>query len=382
MIAPTIFLSPPHMSGGEQALVQDAFASNWIAPLGPHVDALEAELAAVTQNAHGLVLSSGTAAIHLALLALDVQPNDWVICQSFTFAGTLNPVAYIGATPVLVDSEVATWNMDPGALRAAIMAGIARGSPPKAIIPVHLYGMPARMAEILAIAVEFEIPVIEDAAEALGSSIGARPCGSFGDLGILSFNGNKIITTSGGGALLSNNAAWIDRGRFLATQARDAAPHYQHSVIGYNYRMSNVLAAVGRAQLQVLPERVAQRRAVFDRYQRFFADVDGITMLPEPSAEVFSNRWLSTIVVDPQRTGGVTRETIRLALAERNIEARPLWKPMHMQPVFADAPYFGDGLSERLFADGLCLPSGSNLTDAEFDRICSVLTDTLHTAKH
>jgi dTDP-4-amino-4,6-dideoxygalactose transaminase len=372
-----IWLSSPHMSGAEEALVHDVFQSNWIAPLGPHVNAFEAELSAVTATQHAAALSSGTAAIHLALVVLGVQRGDSVLCQSFTFAGTLNPVAYLGATPVLIDSERDTWNMDPEALRAAIEASLVRGNKPKAIIPVHLYGMPAKMSRILAIAREFDIPVLEDAAEALGSSIDGRPCGSFGDIAALSFNGNKIITTSGGGALLSNRAEWIVHARFLATQARDPAPHYEHSQIGYNYRLSNVLAAIGRGQLTVLADRVAARRANFERYAVFFDGIDGISVLPEPTQGVHSNRWLTTITVDPSRTGGVTRETLRLALEAQNIDARPLWKPMHLQPVFANAPYFGDGVSERLFEQGLCLPSGSNLTGDEFGRIFEVLTSTI-----
>lgn len=374
MTDPKIWLSSPHIGDAEERLVQEAFRTNWIAPLGPHVDAFEAELAAVTHTAHAAALSSGTAAIHLALIALGVGRGDWVLCQSFTFAGTINPVAYLGAIPVMIDSEPDSWNMDPAALREAIRAGLAKGITPKAIMPVHLYGMPANMPAIMAIAREYGIPVMEDAAEALGSSIDGEPCGSFGDLAALSFNGNKIITTSGGGALLSNRADWIANARFLATQARDPAPHYEHSQIGYNYRLSNVLAAIGRGQLQVLDERVAARRANYDRYRAFFEGHEGISMLEEPAPGILSNRWLTTILVDPARTGDVTRETLRLALGEANIEARPLWKPMHLQPVFADAPYFGDGLSERLFAQGLCLPSGSNLTDAEFQRIVDVLT--------
>jgi dTDP-4-amino-4,6-dideoxygalactose transaminase len=372
-----IWLSPPHIGAVEESFVMDAFRSNWIAPLGPHVDAFEAELSEVTETAHALALSSGTAALHLALVLLGVQAGDWVICQSFTFAGTINPVAYLGATPVLVDSEAETWNMDPDALRVAIEAGLARGIRPKAIIPVHLYGMPAKMADIMAIAREFAIPVIEDAAEALGSSIDGEPCGSFGDLAALSFNGNKIITTSGGGALLSDRKEWIDEARFLSTQARDAAPHYQHSRIGYNYRLSNVLAAIGRGQLQQLDDRVAARRANFERYKQFFSDHEGIAVLEEPSATVRSNRWLTTIIVDPARTGGPTRETLRAALGADNIEARPLWKPMHLQPVFEGSPYFGNGVSQVLFENGLCLPSGSSLTDDEFDRIFEVLGSAL-----
>ena len=380
MTLPKIWLSSPHMGEAEERLVQEAFRTNWIAPLGPQVDAFEAELAAVTHTAHAAALSSGTAAIHLALITLGVERGDWVLCQSFTFAGTINPVAYLGAVPVMIDSEPDSWNMDPGALRDAIVAALARGIKPKAIMPVHLYGMPAKMAEIMGIAREFEIPVMEDAAEALGSSIDGAPCGSFGDLAALSFNGNKIITTSGGGALLGNRADWIAHARFLSTQARDPAPHYEHSQIGYNYRLSNVLAAIGRGQLQVLDDRVAARRANYERYRSFFAGYDGIDLLAEPALGVISNRWLTTILVDPARTGNVSRETLRLALGDANIEARPLWKPMHMQPVFADAPYFGDGLAARLFEQGLCLPSGSNLTDEEFERIVDVLAGVISTS--
>lgn len=380
MTRPKIWLSSPHIGATEEALVLDAFRSNWIAPLGPHVDAFEAELCAVTAMPNALAVSSGTAAIHLALVLLGVGRGDWVICQSFTFAGTVNPVAYLGATPVLIDSEPDTWNMDPVALRASIEHGLARGIRPKAIVPVHLYGMPAKMSEVMSIAREFDIPVVEDAAEALGSSIDGKPCGSFGDLNTLSFNGNKIITTGGGGALLSNRREWIDEARFLSTQARDAAPHYQHSRIGYNYRLSNVLAAIGRGQLQLLADRVAARRANYDRYRDFFAEYEGISLLPEPSASVSSNRWLTTIRVDPARTGGTTRETLRNALAVENIEARPLWKPMHLQPVFEGCPYFGSGLSGALFEEGLCLPSGSNLTSEEFARISEALTATLRAA--
>jgi dTDP-4-amino-4,6-dideoxygalactose transaminase len=363
----------------EETLVQDAFRSNWIAPLGPHVDAFERELSTVTKVPHAIALSSGTGAIHLALIVLGVEADDLVLCQSFTFSGTVNPVAYLGARPILIDSESDTWNMDPEALRAAIRDALGRNKKPKAIIPVHLYGMPAKMAEIMAISREFGIPVIEDAAEALGSSIEGQPCGSFGDIGILSFNGNKIITTSGGGALLSSRKEWVEEARFLATQARDNAPHYQHSRIGYNYRMSNVLAAIGRGQLQSLSCRVATRRANFERYRDFLARFDGVSILAEP-ATFQSNRWLTTVLVDPRRTGGVTRETLRQALAAENIEARPLWKPMHMQPVFEDSLYFGSRLSERLFEDGLCLPSGSNLTDEDFSRISSVLKRVLERA--
>jgi dTDP-4-amino-4,6-dideoxygalactose transaminase len=372
-----IWLSPPHMSGEEQALVNDAFRSNWIAPLGPHVDAFERELATVTRTRHAAALSSGTAAIHLALHVLGVQPGDWVLCQSFTFAGTVNPVRYVGAVPVLVGSEPSTWNMDPEALRDAILAARSRQVRPSAIIPVHLYGMPAQMNELLAVAREFEIPVIEDAAEALGSTLGARPCGGFGDLSILSFNGNKIITTSGGGALLSDREDWIARARFLATQARDPAPHYEHTEIGYNYRLSNVLAAIGRGQLGALEERVAARRANFERYRSFFASYPTVRLLEEPTPDYASNRWLTTILVDADGSNSVTADNLRVALSAADIEARPLWKPMHLQPVFRDAPYFGNDLAERLFTTGLCLPSGSSLGASEFERIFDVLADAL-----
>jgi dTDP-4-amino-4,6-dideoxygalactose transaminase len=365
------------MGGDEESLVTEAFRSNWIAPLGPHVDAFERELAQVTRTRHASALSSGTAAIHLALHVLGVEPGDWVLCQSFTFAGTINPVRYVGAVPVLIGSEPTTWNMDPSALRDALVHARAQGRNPKAIGPVHLYGMPARMSEILAVAREFDVPVIEDAAEALGSTLDGRPCGGFGDMAVLSFNGNKIITTSGGGALVSDREDWIARSRFLATQARDPAPHYEHSEIGYNYRLSNVLAAIGRGQLRVLGERVAARRANHARYRAFFERWPQVRLLDEPDGSYVSNRWLTTIVVDPARSSGVGPDDVRCALADANIEARPLWKPMHLQPVFRDAPYFGDDLAERLFAQGLCLPSGSALRDAEFERIFDALADAL-----
>ncbi len=375
-----IWLSSPHMGGAEQTYVADAFATNWIAPLGPHVDGFEADLCRYTGAAHAAALSSGTAALHLGLILLGVQPGDYVICQSMTFSASANPIAYLGAIPVFVDSEPDTWNICPAALEEAIRA-CAEGRVPghegkaalaKAILPVHLYGMPAKMQEIMAVAEQYGIPVLEDAAEALGSELGGRACGTWGQLGILSFNGNKIITTSGGGALISGDEAMIRQARFLATQARDPAPHYQHSHIGYNYRLSNVLAGIGRGQVEVLADRVAQRRANFDRYRDYFASLEdsgyAIGFQPE-AAGSFSNRWLTSILVDPAKNKGVTREAIRLALDAENIEARPLWKPMHMQPVFSAAPYFGGVVAERLFDQGLCLPSGSNLTDRDFDRI-------------
>ena len=376
MSLPKIWLSSPHMGTQEQVFVQSAFDTNWIAPLGPHVDGFEADLCAFTGAKHAAALSAGTAALHLGLILLNVKAGDLVLCQSMTFSASANPIVYQGATPVFIDSEPDTWNMDPVALEAAIKDSIAKGKKPKAIIPVHLYGMPAKMNEILHIARTYQIPVLEDAAEALGSTYHGIPCGTLGDLGVLSFNGNKIITTSSGGALIGNDAAIIQQARFLSTQARDQAPHYQHSHIGYNYRMSNVLAGIGRGQMVVLPERVAQRRSNYERYLAVLGKVTGIQFVPEPDG-FFSNRWLTTILVDPALTGGLTRETIRLKLEEHNIESRPLWKPMHLQPVFADCPFYGDGTAARLFEQGLCLPSGSNLVDADFSRIFEVLTQIL-----
>jgi len=376
MTPPKIWLSSPHMGEREEAYVAEAFATNWIAPLGPHVNGFEEDLAQRVGVRAAAALSSGTAAIHLALILLEVGPGDVVLCQSMTFSASANPIKYQGATPVFIDSEPDTWNMDPPALEEAIVACQAKGRKPKAILPVHLYGMPAKMAEICRIAEKYEIPVVEDAAEALGSSTGGRGCGSFGQLGVLSFNGNKIITTSGGGALVSNDEAMIQQARFLATQARDAAPHYQHSQVGYNYRLSNVLAGIGRGQMEVLDERIAQRRANFERYRTFFQkwNTRGYDIqLQEEQPGQFSNRWLSCILVDPAKNNGLTRETIRLALEADNIEARPLWKPMHLQPVFQDCAFYGGRTAAHLFDIGLCLPSGSNLTEADFGRIFASL---------
>ncbi len=370
--ATRIYLSPPHLSGAERTFVTEAFDSNWVAPLGPNVNGFEGDLAAYTGAAHAAALSSGTAALHLALILLGVGPGDEVVCSSFTFSASANPIVYQGAVPIFVDSEADTWNMDPAALEAALRDRQRLGKVPKAVIAVHLYGMPAKMTEIAQTCARYGVPLIEDAAEALGSTYDGKAMGTFGAFGVLSFNGNKIITTSGGGALLSDNAAWIEQARFLATQARDPAPHYQHSQIGYNYRLSNVSAGIGRGQMQVLDERVAARRANTERYAAFFADYLGVTLQPEPEG-MFSNRWLTTILVDPLETGGVTREDLRLALDANDIEARPLWKPLHLQPVFAHYPYYGDRLSERLFEQGLCLPSGSSLSDDEFGRVTGFL---------
>jgi dTDP-4-amino-4,6-dideoxygalactose transaminase len=367
-----IWLSSPHIGTKELQYVNEAFATNWIAPLGPHVNAFEQGLQVRTKSSHAAALSSGTSALHLALILLGVKAGDNVFCQSITFSASANPIAYQGAIPVFIDSEIDTWNMDPVLLRSALEEANQNGKLPKAIIPVHLYGMPAKMDEILTIAHEYGVPVIEDAAEALGSSIDNKPCGSFGEFGVLSFNGNKIITTSGGGALLSENADMIEKARFLATQARDSAPHYQHSHIGYNYRMSNVLAGIGRGQLEVLNDRVEARRANYNRYVSYFSRLKekgfNIMFQEEPDG-YYSNRWLTCILIDPKLNNGLTREIIRLALDAENIESRPLWKPMHQQPVFANCKSYINGVSDKLFEDGLCLPSGSNLTDEEFGRI-------------
>lgn len=367
---PKIWLSSPHMGGTEMDFVQEAFDTNWIAPLGPNVNGFEEDLAANLGNGTFVAaLSSGTAALHLAMILLGVERGDEVICQSMTFSASANPIAYQGATPVFVDSERDTWNMSPDWLEVAIKDRLSRGRKVKAIIPVHLYGMPARMEEILDIARRYQIPVIEDAAEGLGSRYKGVALGTMGDLSILSFNGNKIITTSGGGALVSSSKDWIEKARYLATQARDPAPHYQHSVLGYNYRMSNICAGIGRGQMQVLEERVKQRRAMCTFYETLFDGISGIHFQPEPAIS-HSNRWLTAILLDRKATPrGVGREDLRLALEQENIESRPLWKPMHQQPVFKDCPYFGEGVSDKLFEDGLCLPSGSNLGSEEKKRI-------------
>jgi dTDP-4-amino-4,6-dideoxygalactose transaminase len=372
-----IWLSSPHMGGKEQEFVKEAFDTNWVAPLGANVDGLEHDLVSFTGAKHAAALSSGTSAIHLALVMLGVKEGDYVLCQSFTFSASANPIVYQGGIPVFIDSENETWNMSPDFLEEAIIELIAKGKKPKAIIPVHLYGVPAKMEEIMAIAEKYDIPVIEDAAEALGSTLNGKACGTFGQLGVLSFNGNKIITTSVGGALISDSKEFIDQSRFLATQARDNAPHYQHSHIGYNYRMSNITAGIGRGQMLVLNDRVAQRRYNFEFYKKALAGYAGISFVAElPGA--FANRWLTCILVDPSKTNGKTREDIRIALEKENIECRPLWKPMHLQPVFDDAPFYGDGTSEKLFDDGLCLPSGSNLTDEDLNRVVDAIKVVLH----
>ncbi|MEY2922854.1 MAG: hypothetical protein RL108_1480 [Bacteroidota bacterium] len=367
-----IWLSSPHMGENEIEYIKEAFSTNWISPLGPNVTIFEKALQDKTKSKHAAAFSSGTSSLHLALILLNVKPGDVVFCQSMTFSASANPIVYQGATPVFIDSEKDTWNMDPYLLRNALEEARGINKLPKAIIPVHLYGMPAKMSEIISIANEFSVPVIEDAAEALGSELKAKPCGSFGEFGVLSFNGNKIITTSGGGALLSDNEEMIDKARFLATQARDTAPHYQHSHIGYNYRMSNVLAGIGRGQLEVLNDRVLARRRNFNKYKNYFSKYNNSgfnIQFQEEQFEYYSNRWLTCILVDPVFNKGLSSDVIRQALERENIESRPLWKPMHQQPIFANSRAYLNGVSDKLFRDGLCLPSGSNLTNEMFDRI-------------
>jgi dTDP-4-amino-4,6-dideoxygalactose transaminase len=369
-----IWLSSPHMGGREEVFVSEAFATNWVAPLGPNVNGLEEDLANyLGEGVSVAALSSGTAAIHLGLILLGVEAGDEVICQTMTFSASANPIVYMGAQPVFIDSEEETWNMDPRLLEKAITEGIAAGKKPKAIIVVHLYGMPAQMEQICTIANRYGIPVLEDAAEALGSSINGQKCGTFGDIAVLSFNGNKIITTSGGGALISKNKALVEKAKFLATQARDNAPHYEHSHIGYNYRMSNICAGIGRGQMQVLDERVQQRRSVYHFYYDSFSCNPAISFLPELTG-FKSNRWLTTVIINPAVSStGASREELRIALEKENIESRPLWKPMHLQPIFKGCKKFSNGTSERLFEEGLCLPSGSNLTKEQLSDIRAII---------
>ena len=365
-----IWLSSPHMGGSEQQFIKEAFDANWVAPLGPNVNGFETDLEDYLKEEIFVgALSSGTAALHLGLILLGVQAGDEVICQSFTFSASANPILYQGATPVFVDSESKTWNMCPLALEKAIVDRISKGKKPKAIIAVHLYGMPFDADAILAVANKYEIPILEDSAEALGSTYKGKKCGTFGTIGVLSFNGNKIITTSGGGALVAKTKEIKDKAVFFATQSRDNAPHYQHSEIGYNYRMSNICAGIGRGQMQVLDKHVALRRKMNQFYFNYFKNIEGVTVFTEPNSDYFSNHWLSAIVVNPEKLQGKTREDLRLALEQENIESRPLWKPMHLQPIFEKYPYYGSKVSETLFEFGLCLPSGSNSTENEIDRI-------------
>jgi len=363
-LQPRIQLSIPHMGDYERQYVEEAFQTNWIAPLGPNVDAFEKEISAYVGIGHAAALSSGTAAIHLALRLLNVERDDVVLCSSFTFVASANPILYQGAIPVFIDSEPATWNMSPVALERALAEYIKKGQKPKAIVVVHLFGQSADMEKIMALSEKYDVPVVEDAAESLGATYRGKQTGTFGKFGIFSFNGNKIITTSGGGMLISDDEELIDKARFLSTQARDPSPYYEHSEVGYNYRMSNVLAGIGRGQLKVLDERVASRREVFFRYQNAFAELQCIDLMPEPEGD-YSNRWLSAISINPQKTEIKPCDLIE-ELSKSNIEARPVWKPMHLQPLFSGASYFthteGASFCDYLFETSICLPSASNMT--------------------
>lgn len=375
-----IFLSSPHMSGNEQKYIANAFETNWIAPLGPNVDAFEHELSEYVGVADAAATSSGTAAIHLALELLNVGQDDTVFCSTLTFIASANPILYTGATPVFIDSEETSWNMSPVALETALKEAKENGKLPKAIIVVNLYGQSAMMDELVALSEEYGVPIIEDAAESLGAFYKGKPSGSFGQFGIFSFNGNKIITTSGGGMLVSNDVEALKQARFLATQARDAAVHYQHSVVGYNYRLSNILAGVGRAQLEVLDDRVKARRAIFDRYAEAFGEVAGVDFMPELEG-TYGNRWLTTLTLDPEKVSVTPYELIE-ALGKENIEARPVWKPLHLQPLFEGCEFYAHGddkvVSERLFAQGICLPSGSNMTGAQLERVIGKIRGVLN----
>lgn len=371
-----IWLSSPHMGGGEMKYIQQAFDENWIAPLGPNVNGLENDLEAyLKEDVYVAALSSGTAALHMSLILLGVEAGDYVICQSLTFSASANPIIYMGANPIFVDSEKDTWNLCPNAVEDAIKFGISKGKKPKAIITVSLYGMPYKADEISEISKRYDIPVIEDSAEALGSSYKNQQCGTFGDLAVISFNGNKIITTSGGGCLILKNKEFKKKAVFLSTQAKDDAPHYEHTSIGYNYRMSNICAGIGRGQMEVLQERIDQRRVNHQFYQQLFQDSDMLNLHTEPTADYFSNHWLSVACLSDENE--VSRAELIQKFTEKNIETRPIWKPMHLQPIFKNAAYFGSDLSEKLFVKGLCLPSGSNLTMHDKERIESVLIDIL-----
>ncbi|MBW3495096.1 MULTISPECIES: aminotransferase class I/II-fold pyridoxal phosphate-dependent enzyme [Bacillus] len=370
-----IYLSSPHMGGNEQKYIQDAFDSNWIAPLGPNVDEFERELASFVGVKGGTAVSSGTAAIHLALRLLDVQEGDTVFCSSFTFVASANPIVYLGAEPVFVDSEPETWNMSPQALAHALYDANKAGELPKAVILVHLYGQSAKLDEILSLCNQYDIPIIEDAAESLGSTYKGKASGTFGRFGVYSFNGNKIITTSGGGMLVSDDAEALVKAKFLATQAKDPAPHYEHSEIGYNYRMSNILAGVGRGQLEVLEDRVRARRRIFNRYYEELSHIPGFYFMPELE-NTRSNRWLTTMMID-EKESGISIETLLTTLADENIEARPTWKPLHMQPLFKESKYYShqkdNDVSARLFEKGICLPSGSNMMDEDQWRVIQAI---------
>ncbi len=370
-----IYLSPPHMTGEEFAMVEDAIASNWVAPLGPHVDAFEQELATVVEVPYAAALASGTAAIHLALRMIGIEPGDEVICPTLTFAASANPILYERGRPVFIDAAPDTWTIDPNLLEDELKDCAKQGQLPRAVITVDLYGQSVDHDPVVALCAEYEIPIIEDAAEALGGSYKGKSVGGFGRFGVFSFNGNKIITTSGGGMLVSADAVAIDRARFLATQARDPAPHYEHSTVGFNYRMSNIVAAIGRAQLRALDDRVTTRRRTFDRYVELLADLPGIEFMPEaPYGR--ATRWLTCLTVDPAAAGATTDE-IRLALEDDDIEARPVWKPMHLQPLFRNERVRGGRVAQELFTNGLCLPSGSDLTVDQIERIANVIKETV-----
>tara|TARA_Y100000768_G_C23974445_1_gene682311 strand:- start:721 stop:1854 length:1134 start_codon:yes stop_codon:yes gene_type:complete len=370
-----ILLSPPHMGGSEKKYVEDAFNSNWIVPMGPNINGFENDLEIYFKNEKKILcVSSGTSSIHLALNLSDVKNGDEVLCQSFTFAASANPITYLGAKPVFIDSEKDTWNMCPKTLEKAINDRIDFGVKPKAIIVVHLYGMPAKIDKISSIAKKYKINLIEDSAEALGSSFKQRKCGSFGDYGVLSFNGNKIITTSGGGALICNSIEQKNKALFLATQAKDNAPHYQHSVIGYNYRMSNVSAGIGRGQMEVLDKHVQLRRNNNEFYKNLFRKIEGISVFEEYNKDFFSNHWLTCITIDKNKCL-LDNNQLRILLEKNNIESRPLWKPLHLQPVFKNCTFYGTGVSEYLFNNGLCLPSGSSLKKFEKEKISKIINN-------
>jgi dTDP-4-amino-4,6-dideoxygalactose transaminase len=368
-----ILLSPPHLETRELEFVKEAFETNWIAPVGPHVDAFEQEFREVVGARYAVAVSSGTAALHLALRLLGIQQGDEVFCSTLTFVATANPILYVGATPVFIDSDRTSWNMDPELLSIALAQRARQGRLPKAVVLVHLYGQSADLDPIRVACNQYDIPLIEDAAEALGATYKGKALGSFGKIGIFSFNGNKIITTSGGGMLVTDDEVLATQAQFLATQARDTAPHYQHSQMGYNYRLSNVLAGIGRGQLQVLMKRVTARRQNFEVYRSALQQLPGVSFMPEASFGT-STRWLSCLTIDPDRSG-TTREQLRLAMAAEHIESRPVWKPLHLQPLFKDCEVIGGGISAELFDHGLCLPSGSNLTDADRDRVIHTIQE-------
>ena len=365
-----IWLSPPHISENEKKYVDEAFSQNWIAPAGPHIDRFEEKISDISNNYGVAALSSGTAAIHLALILLDIKQNDIVICSSFTFSASVNPIIYQKAKPVFIDSEIDTWNMDPILLDKAIKACINKGNKPKAIILVHLYGFPAKLNEIMEISNKYDIPIIEDAAEAIGSKYNNQPLGTFGEIGIFSFNGNKIITTSSGGALISENKNYIEKAKFLSTQARDNFPHYEHSEIGYNYRMSNVCAAIGIGQIEGLESKVEKRRYIYNYYRKNLSSIPFISFIDNIDG-YYSNRWLTTILISNKSV--INREDIRLELLKNNIESRPLWKPMHIQPIFNKCDAYINGVSEDLFKRGLCLPSGSSMDENDLLRVVQII---------